>query len=156
MHVAIGHHPLHRALAPHLARPIRVPRHSYSSIPPTSVTTKRNDRRIMYMWPVGDAMAIAMRAMKKIDRKILVAASFPSWPQSAPRARPGRSCAPNTATKALLFDYVSRYHAYESYATWQCDWKRSWGYNCDRLGRCALDEQNTLIRGWTPSFKINK
>ena len=52
-------------------------------------------------------MAIAMRDMEKIDRKILVAASFPSWRQSAPRACPGRSCAPNTATKALIFDYVS-------------------------------------------------
>ena len=95
------------ALAPHLARPIRVPRHSYSSIPPTRVTTKRNDRRIMHMWPVGGCNSDRNARYGKIDRKILVAASFPSWRQSAPRARPGRSCAPNTATKALLFDYAS-------------------------------------------------
>ena len=106
------------ALAPHLARPIRVPGHPYSSIPPTRVTTKRNDRRIMHMRSVGDAMAIEMRAMGKIDRKILVAAFFPSWPQSAPRAHPGRSCAPNTATKAPIFDYASHCHVYEGYATW--------------------------------------
>ena len=139
------------ALAPHLARPIRVPRHSYSSIPPTRVTVERNDRWLMHIWPVGNAMAIAMRDMEKIDRKILVAASFPSWRQSAPRACLGRSCAPNTATKALIVDYVSHYHAYEGYVTWQCDWKRSWGYNCDRPGQCALDELNTLIRGWHTS-----
>ena len=68
---AIGHAPyssswlLKGALAPHLARPIRVPRQPYSSISPTRVTTERNDHRLMQMRPVGDAMAIAMRVMEK-------------------------------------------------------------------------------------------
>ena len=121
-HPAIGHHPSpwlpKGALAPALARRIRVTRHSYSSISLTRVTTERNDHRVMQLRPMGGAMVIAMRDMGKIDRKILVAASFPSWPQSAPRARPGRSCAPNTATKGPIFDYASHYHVYGGDVTW--------------------------------------
>ena len=61
------------ALSPHLAPLICVPRHPYSSIPPTRVTTKRNGRRWIQMMPVRDAMAIAMPGVEKFDRKILVA-----------------------------------------------------------------------------------
>ena len=108
-HPAIGHHPSpwfpKGALAPALARPIRVTRHSYSSIPPTRVTTERNDHRLIQLRPVGGEMVIAMRDMGKSIEKSWWQHPSP-WPQSAPKARPGRSCAPNTTRLAPIFGYM--------------------------------------------------
>ena len=77
------------ALAPRLARSIRVLGHPYSSMWGTNTSPKRGDRLWVPHKRGMGSIAIVIRGMWKFDRKIMVASFLPSWLQSAPMARLG-------------------------------------------------------------------
>ena len=91
------------ALAPRLARSIRVLGHPYSSMWGTNTSPKRGDR----LWAPHKrgmgSIAIVIRGMWKFDRKIMVASFLPSWLESAPMARLGALlCAQYRPTSAHI------------------------------------------------------
>ena len=104
------------ALAPRLARSIRVLGHPYSSMWGTNTSPKRGDRLWVPHKRGMGSIAIVMRGMWKIDEKSWWHSSFHhGWRALQWRAW-GRSCAPNTASRAPIFEYTGHGHVYQGSA----------------------------------------
>ena len=123
------------ALAPRLARSIRALGHPYSSMWGTNTSPKRGDRLWVPHKRGMGSIAIVIRGMWKFDEKSWWHSSFHhGWRALQWRAW-GRSCAPNTASRAPIFEYAGHWHVYEGSAAGEIDWDSPWRRIYDRPGR---------------------
>ena len=140
------------ALAPRLASPIRVPQVPYSRVlGPRTPATRRKHQRTRNNAASID-MAIVMRIIGKFDRKILVAALFPSWPQRASQWRPLGPCwAPLTPSQPTKIDRKVLMHVLTAPVQREFAATTNRYSNQSRRGRCGSKLQKTSLPGWNQS-----
>ena len=123
------------ALAPRLARSIRALGHPYSSMWGTNTSPKRGDRLWVPHKRGMGSIAIVIRGMWKIDEKSWWHPSFHHGCRALQWRAWGRSCAPNTASRAPIFEYAGHWHVYQGSAAGEIDWDSPWRRIYDRPGR---------------------